>query len=295
MREFVTSGDPQRVPAALAALPQFPALHRDAKVREALVEALAADDAAVKRAALETALTLPAVADTKQAQFLTNRLLRSDKAANRQLVFEVLRARPALAENLELVSVVSEALTAKEDAVRREALALVQKYPQMGKNPAVRLALKALLDDPSERTRQLAEQLYEGKDSKLPQGDVTKLLDYDYFVAKVQPLFAVKGGDGQACALCHHTHTIFRLSRPGKDGGFTPQQSREHYRAALKVIDLARPANSLILRKPLADAAQEGVLDQKTLSHGGGVRWGGTEDPAYRTILAWINGARLKK
>ena len=51
----------------------------------------------------------------------------------------------------------------------------------------------------------------------------------------------------------------------------------------------------VISSKPLADAAQEGVIDQKTLSHGGGIRWSGTEDPAYRTILAWINGARLEK
>src|SRR5206468_2241171 len=145
---------------------------------------------------------------------------RSEKVENRQIVFEVVRARPALADHLELVSVVSEALSAKEDEVRSEALALVQKYPAMGKNPAVRLALKALLDDPSERTRQLAKQLYEGKDAKLPQGDVTKLLDFDYFAERVQPLFAVKGGDGQACALCHHTHTIFRLSRPDAAGKF---------------------------------------------------------------------------
>src|SRR5205823_5355558 len=129
----------------------FPALHRDPRVREALVEALAAQDPAVKRAALEAALTVRGLADTKQAQFLVNRLLRSEKTENRHVVFEVVRARPELADNLEIVSVVSEALAAKEDAVRTEALALVQKYPRMGKNPAVRLALKTLLDDPAER------------------------------------------------------------------------------------------------------------------------------------------------
>jgi hypothetical protein len=37
-------------------------------------------------------LTLPAVADTKQGQFLLNRLLRSEKVENRQIVFEVVRA-----------------------------------------------------------------------------------------------------------------------------------------------------------------------------------------------------------
>jgi hypothetical protein len=28
--------------------------------------------------------------------------------------------------------------------------------------------------------------------------------------------------------------------------------------------------------------------------HGGGPRWSGAEDAAYRTVLEWINGAKLK-
>jgi hypothetical protein len=295
VRQLVVSADGQRLPAALAALPQFPALHGDKEVRAAVVAALQSRDGAARRAALGATLKAPALAADKAVHFYLNRLLRSEAAADRHALFEVVRADPALAANLEVVSVVSEALASRDDAVRREALALVQKHAPMRRNPAVRLALKALLSDPGERTRQLAEQYYEGKGKAAGRADVTRLLDYDYFVERVQPLLARAGADGQACVLCHHTHTIFRLSRPGPDGRFSAEQSQLHYRSALKVIDLARPEESLLLRKPLSDAKSEGVIDQKTLSHGGGVRWQGTEDPAYRTLLAWINGARLEK
>jgi HEAT repeat protein len=295
VRQLLVSNDKNRLSTALSALPRFPALYNDKAVREAFVSALQSEEAPVRRAALEAALLTPALASDKTASFYVNRLLRSETPSNRHLLVEIVRANPSLASNLEIISIVSEALTAKEDTVRREALALVQKHPAMRQNPAVRLALKTLLDDPSERTRQIAEQLYEGKGKTPEQRDITKLLDYDYFVERVQPLFVKKGPDGQACALCHHTHTIFRLSRPGKDGTFTVEQSKQHYRSALRVIDLAHPEESLILRKPLSDARSEGVIDQKTISHGGGIRWTGSEDPAYRTLLAWINGAKLEK
>ena len=178
----------------------------------------------MRRAALETALTLPAVASTKPGQFYTNRLLRSEKAENRQIVFEVVRARPALADNLEIVSVVSEALNAKDDTVRREALALVQKYPSMGKNPAVRLALKALLDDPAERTRQLAEQLYNGKESKV-QGDVTKMPDItnitNGWMAEVKSLGEYLRGEGPG-QLAGYVDAANRTSTAGKSWSTDP-------------------------------------------------------------------------
>jgi hypothetical protein len=292
LRKLLASSFPEAQTAALASLSRFPGLHKDAEVRRSVAAALQSDIRGLKRSALEAVLRMPALANDEAAASV-NRLLRSANPENRQLLFEIVRSNPPLADNLEVVSVLSEALAAPQDSVRREALALVQKYPAMVKNPAVRLALKSLCDDPNERTRQLAEQLYQGKSGKVR--DVAKLLDYDYFVARVEPVFARKGPDGQACATCHQTHTIFRLSRPGPNGSFSEEQSQLHYRSALKVVDLANPERSLLLRKPLSDARDEGVLDQKTLSHGGGIRWADAEDPAYRVILEWINGAKGKK
>jgi hypothetical protein len=50
----------------------------------------------------------------------------------------------------------------------------------------------------------------------------------------------------------------------------------------------------LILRKPIGDASQEGLIDAKKTPHGGGLRWqGGAGDAAYETVMEWINGAKL--
>jgi HEAT repeat protein len=294
LKKLLASPFPEAKTVALSSLSRFPDLQRNAEVRQAIARALEAEDRALKRTALEAVLRMPAVAN-ENAATTANRLLRSANPENRQLLFEIVRSNPPLAGNLEVVSVLSEALAAPQGEVRLEAMTVIQKYPVMARNPAVRLALTSLREDNNERTRQLADQLLQGKAGLAKAGDITKLLDYDYFVERVQPIFGRTGPDGQACATCHQTHTIFRLSRPGRDDSFSEEQSKLHYRSALKVVDLADPERSLILQKPLADARDEGVLDQKSLSHGGGIRWTGSEDSAYRTILAWINGAKGKK
>ena len=57
------------------------------------------------------------------------------------------------------------------------------------------------------------------------------------------------------------------------------------------VVDRQDPENSLLLRKPIATAETEGVVEAQTTAHGGGQRWtkGSVE---YETILKWIQGAR---
>ena len=107
------------------------------------------------------------------------------------------------------------------------------------------------------------------------------------------PILERKGPDGNACVNCHATHTILRLHTPDAQGRLSDEQLRENYGSALKVVDLSSPESSLILRKPTSSPDQEGVVGSKKLSHGGGLRWTGPDDPAYRTMLEWINGARV--
>ncbi len=107
--------------------------------------------------------------------------------------------------------------------------------------------------------------------------------DFVSFRARIQPLLEARGPDGNACAHCHDTHTIFRLHRQAAGD----QHLRENYGSALKVIDLEAPENSLLLRKPTSDASVEGILGSGQLSHGGGIRWP-VGSPEYQTILEWI-------
>jgi hypothetical protein len=95
------------------------------------------------------------------------------------------------------------------------------------------------------------------------------------FYSTVQPLLEAKGKDGYACVQCHATHTLFNGS----------------YATALNVIDVQRPEDSLLLRKPTSSAESEGVAGSRTVAHGGGVRWeiGSAE---YNAVLNWIRTAK---
>lgn len=102
----------------------------------------------------------------------------------------------------------------------------------------------------------------------------TRKLDEQYFRGYIQPILEKRGQDGYACVHCHASHAIF-------DGSWS---------TVMRVVDTAQPENSLILRKPTSNAEQEGVVDAKQLSHGGGIRWP-KNSTEYLTILEWIKGA----
>jgi hypothetical protein len=40
------------------------------------------------------------------------------------------------------------------------------------------------------------------------------VLDFNYFVAKIEPILATQGADGKACVFCHASHVIFRPHPP---------------------------------------------------------------------------------
>ena len=93
---------------------------------------------------------------------------------------------------------------------------------------------------------------------------------------------------------CHRSHTILKMVAPGKDGDWPTQAVRDNYRAALRVVNLARPAESLLLGKPTWEAAEEAEAqnDPTKKAHAGGVRFE-KNSREYQMLLDWIHGARL--
>jgi len=100
--------------------------------------------------------------------------------------------------------------------------------------------------------------------------------DESYYRGYVQPILEKRGKDGYACVQCHASHAIF-------DG--------IGYASALRVVNLEAPEDSLILRKPIANAETEGIAGSNTIPHGGGMRFE-KDSPEYNTILNWIRGAK---
>ena len=121
------------------------------------------------------------------------------------------------------------------------------------------------------------------------------VLDFNYFVAKVEPILATTGADGKACVMCHASHVIFRLEPPNAEGQFSPQDSEENYKYAMRVVNINDPTHSLILIKPTRPTDSAGNVADYLATHNGGQRWLGNESSwQYKTILDWIRGANLQ-
>ena len=79
-------------------------------------------------------------------------------------------------------------------------------------------------------------------------------------------------------------------SRRAKAPSLGEQAIEKNYRSILKVIDAYEPERSLVLRKPRSPSGQgeEDAASPTGLTHVGGTRWLGDDDPAYQAILRWI-------
>lgn len=180
--------------------------------------------------------------------------------------------------------------------VRAAALDAFRKVKDVEQRPEFRSALARLKSDPNPRLQLIAQNVLSGKKLREALADVEpgSVLDFGYFVAKVEPILGTLGADGKACVVCHANHVIFKLLPPNAEGQFSPQDSESNYKYAMRVVDINNPARSLILIKPTRPTDAAGNVADYLATHNGGQRWPGNEQSwQYKTILAWIRGARM--
>jgi HEAT repeat protein len=190
-----------------------------------------------------------------------------------------------------------DSLGDRDANVRAAALDLMRKVKGIETRPEFRAALERMQNDPNSRLSITAKNVLGGKRLRDALADVQpgSVLDFNFFVAKVEPILAATGPDGKACVMCHATHVIFRLHPPNAEGQFSPQDSEENYKYAMHVVDINDPARSLMLIKPTRPTDSAGDVSDYTATHNGGQRWPGNESSAqYKTILEWIRGAGLQ-
>jgi hypothetical protein len=197
-------------------------------------------------------------------------------------VLEAAARNSVAARSPHVVATVAAALAGPDAALSRQARELTLRVSALANDPAIAPLLAA-----TSRTRSDPARGAAGASPGTGSGSP----DYAYFVERVMPILAKPGSDGAACAGCHSTHTIFRLHAPPVGRPFSEAELGDNYRAALRVVDVEHPENSLLLRKPLSSAEVEGTVSGR-LAHGGGVRWSGPDHPDFRTLLDWIRGAK---
>ena len=113
-------------------------------------------------------------------------------------------------------------------------------------------------------------------------------LDYDYYKARVQPLFLEKREGHARCVTCHGGSATLRLQRlPEGATGWTEEQTRQNFEAVSKLVVPGSPGASKLLRHPLSRSAGGDVF------HGGGQHWTAKTDPDWKVLEAWVNGATL--
>jgi hypothetical protein len=118
--------------------------------------------------------------------------------------------------------------------------------------------------------------------SQQPPSSAT--LDYEFFKAKVQPIFLAKRPGHARCIACHGSGTPLRL-QPLSAGStnWNEEESRKNFDAVRRVV-VPGSVRSRLLVHPLAEEAGGDFY------HNGGKHWNSQNDPEWQTLKSWVLG-----
>jgi hypothetical protein len=112
-------------------------------------------------------------------------------------------------------------------------------------------------------------------------------LDYEFFKAKVEPIFLTKRPGHVRCVVCHseRSNNSFKLETLSPGAKFwTEEQSRKNFEVVSYLVVPGDPAKSLLLLHPLAPEAGGDAY------HTGGRQFATKDDPNWKTLARWVGG-----
>ena len=114
-------------------------------------------------------------------------------------------------------------------------------------------------------------------------------LDYDFYKARVEPIFLKKKAGHTRCVVCHSESNNFLRFEPLSFGAkaWSDEQSRKNFETVSKLVNPGEPMVSRLLMHPLAP---EGGGD---VYHSGGRQFMSIKDPDWKAMADWVNGATL--
>ena len=115
------------------------------------------------------------------------------------------------------------------------------------------------------------------------------VLDYDFFKARVEPIFLEKRAGHTRCYVCHaESNNAFRLERLAPGAAFwSEEQSRRNFEMAARLVNPGDPSGSRLLLHPLAPE------DGGNVFHSGGRQFASKDDPGWKALADWVNGRKL--
>ena len=115
-------------------------------------------------------------------------------------------------------------------------------------------------------------------------------LDYAFYKAKVQPIFLAKRPGHAPCVMCHaDANNMLRLEKlPEGQTAWTEEQTRKNFDTVSKIVlAVDDPLTAKILVHPLAPEAGGDAF------HSGGRQFASKNDPNWKIIAQWAQGATL--
>ncbi|WP_435017023.1 discoidin domain-containing protein [Tundrisphaera sp. TA3] len=259
---------------------------------------MADPSASIRERALNTSFEWGRFRDGRAALGFLVASLADEAPSVRRLALGLASSRPGFWDRPDAVERLRSLLIDPDFGVRDRALSVVERLRLVRGRRDLALRVRALSGDPALGTRADAALRDQGFD---PAGLVA-----DAFTARMRPLGLSKfrdevdpwltrpGPDGTSCVQCHSNHAVFRLAAPDPARGITEASAlMMNYASATRVIQLADPESSLLLRKPRSPQGQ-GAADPSSptgLTHAGGTRWDDPDHPAYGAALGWIRAA----
>ena len=114
-------------------------------------------------------------------------------------------------------------------------------------------------------------------------------LDYEFFKARVEPIFLAKKAGYTRCVVCHadanNNFKLERLSSGAKT--WTEEQSRKNFEMVAKLVNPGDPSTSILTLHPLAPAAGGHAY------HSGGRQFNSKNDKDWKVLVQFVNGATL--
>jgi hypothetical protein len=145
----------------------------------------------------------------------------------------------------------------------------------------------------------MAAALFAGRSGRAsaqqtPSESAKPSLDYEFFKARIEPIFLNHRGDRARCYSCHQMprHNGGPLSLQVLPAGmtfWTEEQSQMNFKTVSKIVIPGKPLSSLLLLMPLAPEAGGGAN-----MHQGGRQFTSQDDPDWQNMKAWVNGAKLE-
>ena len=122
----------------------------------------------------------------------------------------------------------------------------------------------------------------------LSQTAAAPSLDFEYFKARIEPIFTTKRPGNARCVSCHGFGTTMKLQAlPDGAATWSDADARANFDIVRARVVPGNPDASRLLRHPLAEDAGGDP------HHDGGKHWTSKSDPEWQTLAAWVNGATL--